>query len=79
MNEQEGRATMYAVVALATQGLSDLELAILNNVAQMDGDPRGKLGAEKYLHLFDTVKDGKPHMHELTKDALASVVLQRLS
>lgn len=80
MTETELHQIMYAVVSLATQELSDLELAVLNNVAQLDGDPRGKLGSEKYLHLFDTVDaSGKPHMSGETKDALASVVLQRLS
>ena len=80
MTEEQLHRTMYAVVSLATQDLTDLELAVLNNVAQLDGDPRVTLGSEKYLHLFDT-KDasGRPRMAEETKAALAAVVLKRLT
>ena len=80
MNDEQLHRTMYAVVSLATKDLTDLELAVLNNVAQLDGDPRITLGSEKYLHLFDT-KDanGRPCMASETKAALASVVLNRLS
>ncbi len=80
MTDEQLHRTMYAVVAVATADLSDLELAVLNNVAQLDGDPRVTLGSEKYLHLFDT-KDanGKPRMASETKNALAAVVLNRLA
>jgi hypothetical protein len=80
MTEAHMHSVMYAVVSLATKDLDDLELAVLNNVAQTDGDPRVTIGSEKYLHLFDSVfPDGKPRMAEETKRALASVVLKRLS
>ena len=80
MTDEQLHRMMYAVVALATKDLTDLELATLNNVAQLDGDPRVTLGSEKYLHLFDT-KDanGKPRMADETKAALATVVLKRLA
>lgn len=80
MTDEQLHRTMYAVVSLATQNLSDLELAVLNNVAQLDGDPRVTIGSEKYLHLFDSVDGtGKPRMASETKDALAAVVLKRLT
>ena len=80
MTEIDLRRTMYAVVSLATADLTDLELAVLNNVAQMGGDPRATLGSEKYLHLFDsTDANGKPRMNDVTKNALAQVVLRRLT
>lgn len=77
MDEQE--LLMYGVVALATESLSDEELAILNICAQTNRDPRGRLGSAKYLHLFDTERNDIPHMADETKGALARVVLNRLS
>lgn len=79
MTEDHMRRVMYAVVSLATKELSDLELAVLNNVAQLNGDPRITLGSEKYLHLFDAIDGtGRPRMAEETKRALATIVLERL-
>jgi hypothetical protein len=44
---------MIGVVAITVQPLSDLELAVLNNVAQTDGDPRGRMfDYEKVKTLF---------------------------
>ena len=68
---------MYAVVALITKDLSDLELAVLNNVAQADFDPKGRLfDYERVKHLF-TEADGT-RIHPDTKEALAMVVNRRL-
>jgi hypothetical protein len=71
---------MYAVVKIATEDLTDLELATLNNCAQLDYDPRPLPIYDKIEHLFDGVdRQGRPRMHDLTKGALAQVVLQRLA
>jgi hypothetical protein len=57
--------------------LSDIELAVLNNVAQLDQDPHGRLfDYEKVKELF-TERNGE-RMHEETKVALADVVNIRL-
>ncbi len=69
--------TMVAAVEMACEGLSDMELAVLNNVAQVDWNPKGYPWYEKVRYLF-TDLDGT-RMHQATKDALASVVLERLS
>lgn len=78
MNEQEMREMMVTTVNMATEGLSDIELAVLNNVAQLDSNPHGR------TFDYDTVKGlfteaGDLRMHEETKIALASVVSRRLS
>lgn len=80
MTEFELHRTMYAVVSLSCADLSDLELAVLNNCAQLDIDPRNRRGSEKFLHLFDTTDSaGVPRMHSETKQALARIVLERLT
>lgn len=78
MNEQEMRGIMRASVALVCKQLTDEELAVLNNVAQLDGDPHGRLfDYAKVAMLFDQA--GGTRMHDETKRALAAVVLQRLA
>lgn len=77
MNEQQLRAIMRASVAMVTEGLTDLELAVLNNCAQLDMDPRGRLfDYGKVASLFDQA--GGTQMHEETKRALAAIVNRRL-
>ena len=67
----------YVTVALVCQELSDIELAVLNNVAQCDFDPHGRLfDYERVKHLF--TEAGGTQMHEETKQALAMVVGRRL-
>ncbi len=68
----------YAIVALICKDLSDLELAVLNNVAQTDFNPKGRLfDYERVKHLF--TEDNGTRMHDDIKDALAAVVLRRLA
>lgn len=68
---------MYAAVPLICKDLTDMELAVLNNVARNDFDPQGKLfDYERVERLF--TEDGGTRMHNDTKDALAVVVLRRL-
>jgi hypothetical protein len=77
VTEQELRNIMRASVAIVCQGLTDLELAVLNNVAQLDGDPRGRLfDYSKVAMLFDQANGTR--MHEETKRALAAIVNARL-
>ncbi len=64
-------------MALCCESLTDLELAAINNVANADFDPRPVMGYEKIKHLF--TENGGLRMHEDIKDALASIVLQRLA
>lgn len=77
MNEQEMQKMMYNTVDIATQELTDLELAVLFNVASLDADPHGKVfDYDKVKGLFT---EGGIRMHQVTKDALAVVVSQRLA
>lgn len=66
-----------AIVKLACEGLTDLELAAINNCGQVDWDPRDVLGYEKVKHLF--TEGGGMRMHTDIKEALATVVLERLT
>lgn len=69
---------MYTVVAVVCKDLSDIELAVLNNVAQCDFNPKGRLfDYDRVKHLF--TEDNGTKMHSETKDALAAVVLRRLA
>ena len=80
MTESDMRAMLFSVVSLATADLSNDELATLNLCTVLGSDPRGRLGADKYLHLFDaTDATGKPVMNDETKRAIAAVVAQRFS
>jgi hypothetical protein len=77
MNQNQMREIMIKTVMLTCDELSDIELAVLNNTAQMDMDPHGRLfDYEKVKGLF-TERSGT-RMHEETKVALASVVNIRL-
>lgn len=74
-DEAKIRATMISMVELYTQDLTDLELAVLNNVAQLDQDPRGRLfDYDKVKGLFAN----GDKMHDETKLALAAIVNNRL-
>ncbi len=64
-------------IQYACSALSDTELAAINNAAQCDLDPRKVAGYEKAAYLF--TEEGGTKMHAETKDALARIVLQRLS
>ena len=81
MDEQKMRQTMSIIGDMVTENLDDLELAVLNNAAQLDMDPRGRLfDYDKVKSLFDVVEtNGMPRMHEETKIALAVVVNRRLA
>lgn len=77
MNEQKMRQIMTASVAMITNKLTDLELAILNKIAQSDIDPHSRaLDYDKVKTLF-TVNNGT-RMHEETKVALDVIVNRRL-
>lgn len=67
----------YAVVALVCERLTDIELAAINNVAQVDWNPRMAVAYEKIKHLF--TEGGGMRMHTDVKEALARVVLERLT
>jgi hypothetical protein len=69
--------SMTVTVYLIVKQLSDVELAVLNNIAQTDMDPHDRLfDYETVKSLF--VEDGM-RMHTETKIALAEIVNQRLS
>lgn len=71
------QAILASTVAMYTDQLTDLELAVLNNVAQTDDDPHGRLfDYSKVAGLFSEA--GGVRMHAETKEALARVVLARL-
>jgi hypothetical protein len=57
--------------------LTDLELAALNNVVQLDMDPHGRIfDYNKVAGLFSEANGTRAH--SMTKDALATIVLKRL-
>lgn len=77
MDKNQMRVIMAAQVSLVCEELTDLELAVLNNVVQLDGNPRGRLfDYEKVKGLF-TERDGTK-AHDEVKVALAAVVNSRL-
>jgi hypothetical protein len=56
--------------------LTDLELAALNNVVQLDMDPHGRIfDYNKVAGLFSEANGTRAH--SMTKDALATIVLKR--
>lgn len=54
-----------------------LELATLNNCAQLDMNPNGRIGSDKWARLF-TEENGTRVAPE-AKDVLAQIVLERLT
>jgi hypothetical protein len=73
VNEQ----IVIASVAMYTNELTDLELAALNNVVQLDMDPHGRIfDYNKVAGLFSEANGTRAH--SMTKDALATIVLKRL-
>lgn len=77
MKDEKMRQIMAVIVSLTCNELTDIELAVLNNVAQLDQSPHNRLfDYEKVKELF-TERDGT-RMHEETKIALAAVVIKRL-
>lgn len=64
-----------SVIALATKDLSNIELAALNNVAQIGANPSGINCYEKVKHLFTEANGTKMHSEAL--DALAKIVNRR--
>lgn len=77
MDADKIHRAMAVLVFLITEDLTDIELAALNNVAQCDFDPHGRVfDYEKVKDLFSE-RDGT-RMHEEVKQALATVVMRRL-
>lgn len=76
MNEQQMRQVM--AVSMSTDELTDLELAVLNNVAQLNMDPRGRVFDYDRVRALFTESDGT-RMHHETKLALSAVVNRRLA
>lgn len=78
MDEQEMKKFMDISIDMETRELTNLELAALNIVAQLNEDPRGRLfDYEKVKGLF--TEDNGTRMHVETKMALAIVVNERLN
>ena len=72
-----GKKAMAGVVALIVKDLDDLELAVLNNIARCDFNPKGRIfDYERVKGLF--TEDNGLKMHDETKEALARVVIFRL-
>lgn len=78
MDEQEMKQTIIISVDMITEQLTDLELAVLNNVGQLDMDPRGRVFDYDKVKALFTINNGT-RMHEETKAALAAVINQRLN
>jgi len=77
MNEQEMKQTMAINVDITTKDLTDLELAELNNVVQLDMDPHGRIFDYDKVEALFTINGVRTH--EETKAALAMVVNRRLA
>lgn len=76
MDKATMRNNMATIVSLMCDELTDQELAVLNTVAQLDGNPHGQLfDYDKVKGLFT---EGGMRMHDETKQALARVVIARL-
>ena len=59
--------------------LSDDEIAAMNICIQLGTDPRGVIGYEKAKSLFTTrTADGIPQAHELTRQCMATITMNRL-
>lgn len=68
-----------AVVKINCDLLNDDELAAMNICVQLGTDPRKAMGYEKAKPLFTSVThDGIPQAHDLTKQCMASIVMDRL-
>jgi len=74
--EQELRATLRAVMTLATDALTDEELAGLNLCVQLGHDPRTRPWYAKIAYVFDQA--GGTAMHEESRAALLAITLKRL-
>ncbi len=73
-------ASLAAMVEIATEHMSDSDLAALNLCAQMGTDPRNRVfDFQQVEYLFTETRNGIPCMHEEMRRALASVLLQRLT
>ena len=68
-----------SAVLLCTDKMTDAELAAMNLCIQWGSDPRPVMGYEKAGPLFTTEVAGVPQAHELTKQAMAAIVMQRLA
>jgi hypothetical protein len=69
---------MYAVVEFVAEKLTDDELAALNNVMQVEWDPRKIPGYEKAESLFTERRGDVPIAHNGIKEAFAQVVIRRI-
>ncbi len=77
-SEEQSRANMYAIVSLACDELSDVELNVLCLVTQLDQDPHNRLFDYNTVKSLFTENNGAK-MHQETKLALMAVVNDRLS
>lgn len=77
MDEETMRNIMSATVSIACDELTDLELAVLNNVVQLGGSPHDRIFDYEAVKGLFTEENGT-RMHEETKLALESVVASRL-
>lgn len=80
MNKKEAtiKENILAAVIRTCKELSDIELAALNTIAQLDLDPHNRLfDYEKVKHLF--TEENGTQMHTETKIALAAIANIRLS
>lgn len=77
MNGKIIQQNMNKVVHQVCKDLSDLELAVLNNVAQLDQSPYNRNFAYEKVKTLFTEQDGS-RMHEETKAALSRIVIHRL-
>ncbi len=77
MDEQQIRQIMIASVDMITDKLTNLELAVLNSVAQLGTSPHGRAFDYDKVKVLFTVGNGT-RMHEETKLALSAIVNRRL-
>jgi hypothetical protein len=77
MEEQQLKQIMYASVKMTCDQLADIELAMLNNFAQLGMNPKGQPWYSKVDGLF--TESGGTKAHGEILDALAWVVNQRLA
>lgn len=78
MDEQQMRQIMVTTVGVVTDELTDLELATLNNVAQLNMDPHDRVFDYDKVKALFTEGDGT-RMHKETRLALSIIVNWRLT
>jgi len=68
---------VWATVKLNCDQLTDNELAAMNICVQLGTDPRQVMGYEKAKPLFTNDLNGIPQAHNLTRQCMASIVMDR--